>query len=338
MKKTLLLIIALATMPVSSALGAGPAEAADTKKAKELFGDAQKLYKQGRFAEAIEKFELAYQAKPHPLIYFNVGRCYEELAKVGPALKAYKSYLRLSPEAKDRNQVADTIANLERKLRDQGLQQLTVVVDPPAAQIEVDGQGAGPSPATVELTVGNHHVVLTADGYEKIDRTISMTPGQASELNIAMVKSSEPKAPATDAPVAERPKPEPEPESIISAVQPEPSLTEISTEQPAKVSPPRGRVWTYVVGGVAVASLGAAVGMGVGSLLEAEAYRAGDNGQRWPTEGPTGAEGMAHYDAANTLSTGANIAYVVAGAAAITAIVLFFTEAREVQWLRPSPR
>jgi len=40
MKKTLLLIIALAAMPLSSALGAGPAEAADTKKAKELFGAA----------------------------------------------------------------------------------------------------------------------------------------------------------------------------------------------------------------------------------------------------------------------------------------------------------
>lgn len=322
MKKTLLLIMALSAMPVSPALGAGPAEAADTKKAKELFGAAQKLYKQGRFAEAIENFEAAYQAKPHPLIYFNVGRCYEELGKTGSALKAYKSYLRLSPEAKDRNQVADTIANLERKLRDQGLQQLTVVVDPPAAQIEVDGQPAGPSPATVELTVGNHRVVLTAEGYEKIDRTIAMTPGLASELNIAMVKSSELRAPAADAPVAERPKPEP----TTGAIEPGPSFTEISTE-PAMVSVPRERLWTYVVGGIAVASLGTAIGLGVGSLKEAEAFRAGyDNGQPWPAEGPIHDEGQAHFDAAGRLSTGSNIAYGVAGATAIAAVVLFFVE------------
>jgi len=320
MRNTLLLSLALAVLPVSRAFAAGPAETADTKKAKESFAAAQKLYKQGRFAEAIEKFEQAYQAKPHPLIYFNIGRCNEELGKVGLALKAYKSYLRLSPEAKDRNQVADTIANLERKLRDQGLQQLTVVVEPPEARIEIDSQVAGASPATVELTVGSHRVVLTADGYERIERSISMTPGQASELNFTMVKGAELKAPGSDAPLAERPKTEP-----TGTAQAGPGPIGVSSE-PAKVSPPRKRLWTYVVGGVAVASLGAGVGMSVGSMKEAEAYRAGNGGQPWPVRGPIHDQGMAHYNGSNTLLAGSVVGYSVAGAAAITAVILFFVE------------
>ena len=315
--------MAVAVLPLSSAVGAAPAPASaqDTKKARELFAAAQGLYQQKRFAEAIEKFEAAYAVKPHPVIHYNIGRCYEELGKTGPAVKSYKTYLRLAPEAKDRNQVADTIASLERKLRDQGLQQLTVVVEPPEATVEVDAKAVGPSPATVEVTIGTHHVVASLDGYEPFDRSISVTPGQASELNVSLVKR-EPKPAAADAPLAARSQPEPSTSSQGNTVVPAAS---------ERASLARKRLWTYVVGGVAVAGLGTGIGLWLGASAEAATYTGGAtiNGvphQPWPTQ----EEGMKHYNASMNLATGAFVAYGIAAAAAITAVVLYFLE--------PSPK
>ena len=188
-RNRLSLLVVLALLPVSSSLATKPAvNTPETKKARELFAAAQRLYEQKRFAEAIEKFEAAYAAKPHPVIHYNIGRCYEELGQVGPAVKEYKTYLRLSPEARDRDQVADTIAVLERKLRGQGLQQLTIAVEPQGAVIEVDGKVIGQSPVTVEVTIGTHHLGASLDGYEPFGRSVSVAPGQASELNVSLLK------------------------------------------------------------------------------------------------------------------------------------------------------
>lgn len=326
MRHSLLLAVTLVVGPLS-ATTATAETAAETKKAKELFSAAQKLYKQGRFADAIQKFEQANAAKPHPVIHYNIGRCYEELDKVGLALKAYKTYLRLAPEAKDRDQVADTIAALERRLRDQGLQQLTVVVEPAGATIEVDGKPAGPSPATVELTRGEHRVTVVLEGYETLVRTISMTPGQASELNLTLVRPSELKAPPPpDAPLVTATPAEPLTTPNLGVGT---DITDVSAGVPPP-APARKRVWTYVVGGFAVASLGAAVGMGLAANAEAATYRAGDPANQIPNpetgalmNGPW-ADAKARRERVDALSTGSTVSYGVAGAAAITAVVLFF--------------
>jgi tetratricopeptide (TPR) repeat protein len=295
-----------------------------TKKAKELFGAGQKLYQQGQYAEAIARFEEAYSAKPHPVIYFNIGRCYEELGRTGEALKAYKTYLRLSPEAKDRNQVAESIANLERKLREKGLQQLTVVAEPAGAAIEIDGKPLGVSPLTVDLTTGDHRLAVTLAGYDRIERTITMTLGQASELNVTLVKASELTPPVrSDTPVA--------------GSSTGPSVTPTTTSQPAAggeirteplaPKPKPKRLWTYVAGGIAVAGLGAGIGLGVAADGEAKTLVAGQeivvDGQ--PTRQPW-PDATARHDRAVALATGANVSYGLAGAALITAVVLFFVE------------
>lgn len=182
----------------------------DTAKAKEAFQRAQKLYKQARYAEAIEKFEEAYALKPHPVIYFNIGRCYEQLNETAKAPRAYRDYLRLSPTAADRDTVADAIANLERRLRDTGVQQLLVFTEPPTARIEVDGQDVGQSPASIELKAGNHQLVVRADGFEPVERSFVMSLSRATEMTINL------------RPVSEKPEPPPPPPVEVKKEEPLP--------------------------------------------------------------------------------------------------------------------
>lgn len=291
------------------------AETDDVKKAKDLFQRAQKLYKQARYAEAIEKFEEAYAVRPHPVIYFNIGKCYEQLNETPKALRAYRDYLRLMPDAKDRDTVSDAIANLERRLKEKGVQQLMVFADPPSAHIEVDGTDLGTSPASVELQAGNHQLTVRAEGFEPVSRSFVMSISRATEMTINLREAPKDVPPPPPPPVVDVPKKE-EPKTASLTPVPAKDTPVITTplpEQPKK----KGRVWTWVAGGVAVAGAGAATGLGLAAN--------GASANLLATQHPQ-AEAQALHDQAQGLSTGANVAWGVAAAAAVTAVVLFFVE------------
>ena len=283
-------------------------------KAKELFQWGQKLYKQARYAEAISKFEEAYAARPHPVIYFNIGKCWEQLGETAKALRAYRDYLRLAPDAKDKETVSDAIANLERRLREKGLQQLMVFADPANARISVDGKELGTSPVSIELIAGNHQLTVVAEGFEKAERSFVMQTTRATEMTISLRPAGkEPTQPlATDTPKAQPKK------DTVGDPGPPPLLPPPVVTAPIEK---KGRVWTYVAGGVAVASLGAGLGLGVASQGQITEY---NKVVHEPANVQT--EFDAAKGRADSLAVGANVAYVAAGAAAVTAVILFFVE------------
>ena len=308
-----LLIALILAAPKPAPAPAAEAESGDVKKAKDLFQWGQKLYKQARYAEAISKFEEAYTVRPHPVIYFNIGKCWEQLGETAKALRAYRDYLRLAPDAKDKETVSDAIANLERRLREKGMQQLMVFADPPNARISVDGKDLGTSPASVELVAGNHTLSVVAEGHEKVERSFVMQTTRATEMTISLRPAGGLKQPdpvVSDAPRAD-------PKTAVADSPPPMSPPTVVTP----VETRKGRLWTYVAGGVAVASLGTAIGLGVGAQGEMNKFT---SVQHDP------ATVQAEFDAAKAasggLATGANVAYAVAGVAAATAVVLFFIE------------
>lgn len=307
----LLIAVALAA-PGTPKKAPAPAPAASsddpTVKAKELFTWGQKLYKQARYAEAISKFEEAYAVRPHPVIFYNVGKCYEQLGETAKALRSYRDYLRLSPDAPDKETVSDAVANLERRLREKGQQQLMVFADPPTARIAVDGKDLGTSPASVELVAGNHTLVVTADGFDKVERSFVMQLNRATEMTISLRQTGVKDTPplASDVPKKDEPK--------VTDAGPPPPAPPVVT---APVEEKKGRVFTWVAGGVAVAGLGAGIGMALAEQGKEKEIQALQNDPKRATQ--LGAE-------AQGLATGANVAYAAAGAAAITAVVLFFLE------------
>ncbi len=312
-----LVVSAPARNPAAPAPGAGDS----TQKAKEAFQMAQRLYKEARYAEAIVKFEEANALKPSPILFYNIGKCHEQLGDVPRALRAYRDYLRLAPDAKDKDTVSDAIANLARRLKEKGLQQLMVFADPATAVIEIDGKVLGSSPASVELTAGPHNLVVKAEGYETTQRAFVMQTARATEMTINLRQSATkaeppppPPPPLVDAPKKDEPK-QAEPPKLT----PEDSVVAssgVGVTQPVEPAK-KGRVWTWVAGGVAVASAGAGVGMGV----VAQSTAAGI---------PTAEPGLARAQAqsAQGLATGANVAYGVAAGAAIAAVVLLFVEGK----------
>lgn len=83
-------------------------------EAREAFTRGTELYGQAKFEEALEAFLDAQSLYPSPDFHYNIGQCYESLEKYEEAIRAYKSYLRGSPDAEDYASVESKIERLER--------------------------------------------------------------------------------------------------------------------------------------------------------------------------------------------------------------------------------
>lgn len=299
-------------------LAADPAGATvdKTAKAKELYQAGQQLYKQGRYADAVTKFEEAYATKPHPTLPFNIAKCYEQLNDTPKALRAYRDYLRLAPEAKDRTAVLDSIANFERRLRERGLQQVLVFADPPTAQIEIDGKLIGLSPASTELTAGNHTLIVRAEGYETNERQFTFSIARVSELTVnlhaATPELKKPPVTTSDAPVKD------DKTTTVASSNTDPTV--ITSPPPLPPAEKKGRVFTWVAGGVAVGGLAAGIVLGLSANGTAAKLTQSQTPQ------PDRKTADAIVADARGQALGADISYGVAGAAAATAIILFFLE------------
>lgn len=271
----------------------------DTLAAKKYFQWAQSLYKQARYSEAIAKFEEAYRLKPHPTIFFNIGRCYEQLNDIPRALKNYRDYLRIAPEAKDRELVSDAIANLERRLKEQGVQQLSVLTDPTGARITVDEKYMGLSPLSLELKPGNRLIGISKEGFESIDKNVVLSAEKSMEITISLKPKAAPVEVAKVTPVL-TPRAD-----IIKPVEPPPP------------PPPATRTYTWVAAAVGAAGLAGGITMGLLANSASMTLRGSLHDQAT-------AQGL--HDRAASLGLGSNISYAVAGTGLAAAIVLFFLE------------
>ncbi len=314
----------LAVSVAVSAAPPPPAKVPDPAKAKELFNAGKKLFDLGKYGEAVTKFEEAYVARPHPVIFFNIGKCYELMGETGKgetgkALRAYRDYLRALPDASDKVAVGDSIANLERKLKDRGVQQVLVFADPPTAKIQIDGKDLGLSPASTELAPGPHKLVARAEGYATVERSFTMSAVRSQEVTINLAAGT---GPIADAPKKDEGLKQP---STASITEPTPTPVASSTppesiiERKPSSSTGGKRVFTWVAAGGAVVAGGVGAGLGV---------MAGGASSELHARIHSRLEADALVSKANSMALGANVAYGVAGAAAITAVVLFFVEGR----------
>jgi tetratricopeptide (TPR) repeat protein len=135
----LLVAAALAIAPASVAR----ADSEDaTVAARRHFERAEKLFALGRFEAALTEYEAAFEARPLPGFLFNIGQCHRNLGNHDAAIFSFRKYLRLSPDAENREDVLELIAKLEtekqraeaRRAADEDARRLAPPPPPPAAR------------------------------------------------------------------------------------------------------------------------------------------------------------------------------------------------------------
>jgi tetratricopeptide (TPR) repeat protein len=86
-----------------------------TTRAKALFEVGMKHYQVGEYKEALESFKAGYFAKRNPAFLFNMGQCYRMQGDLDGELREYRAYLRESPDANNRADVEQFIAEAEKE-------------------------------------------------------------------------------------------------------------------------------------------------------------------------------------------------------------------------------
>jgi tetratricopeptide (TPR) repeat protein len=279
---------------------------AATAQARELGQQAQKLYKQGKYLEAIEKYEAAYALKPHPAVHFNIAKCREALGEPAKALSEYREYLRLMPDASDRPIVDASMGTLRAQLAQRGVQQLAVYATPASAVIEIDGKTLGIPPVYVELPPGQHTVVVSAADFDRVEKSVTLTLERVEDVNVELKLHHA--ATSAGAP------PPPEPKAQATAA-PEDEPLRLTT---MPVEAPR-RVWTWVAAGFGIAAAVSGIICGVTANGAASTL----HGDPHVT---TDADALVSQ--ASTFALGANVSWSVAAAALLIAVVAFIVEGR----------
>lgn len=134
-----------------------------------MFQAAELRYQEGRYADAIELLNEAWQIHQAPPILYNLGRAHEELGAREAAIDAYRRYLSAEPRSPVRPELEERISALERAIAREGRDREREAAEGEAAErAAAEGGGRGGATAEVEPTGETTETIETATETETI--------------------------------------------------------------------------------------------------------------------------------------------------------------------------
>jgi hypothetical protein len=148
-------LLALVTAS-TSARAAAPtgADEALSAEARRHYEEGTKAFNLAEFPRAIAEFKAAYNAKPDPLLLFNIAQAFRLGGDDAQALLFYKSFLRNMPDAPNRKEVEARIRTLDKAVAEQQRQADQQKKDAAAAATTPPAVGtiAAPPPASAAVS------------------------------------------------------------------------------------------------------------------------------------------------------------------------------------------
>jgi hypothetical protein len=176
------------------------AVAADPGAAKAQFTNAQKLFKAGRFAEALPLFRDLAQSTKSPNARLYVGHCLQELGKYVEAHKAFTAVVKEITEHPDekyqptREAAIAQLAVLNVRL---GRVIISLSDAPPNLAVTLDGNAVEEKMLGSSIVVepGAHRVEASASGLAPIRRDVNIDGGEVKTVPISFKKGVGDEAP-----------------------------------------------------------------------------------------------------------------------------------------------
>ncbi len=276
-------------------------------KAQGLLTEGSRLYGEGDYAGALEKFNAAYDAYPSPKLMFNIGQANRDLSRPVEALASFEKFLRDATDASP-----ETTADARRSVAElQGkLGRIMIHCETPGAQVTLDGKDVGVTPLAdlVWATPGHHQVTArharAAFAIEEVD----VAQGVVQVVNLRLQTVATPTAAA--------PAPAPEPVRDLHVADKPPSGGSHAGWW-------LGRKWTWVAAGSSVVLAAGAIAAGVSMQSRYDSLKASCGA----TQLGCSDSDISSVTARRNL---ANVLWGVTGAAVVTAGVLFYVEGRPV--------
>lgn len=167
--------------------------AADRQRAAQLKSEANKLFVDGRYKEAIDRFTRAYDINRDANLLYSVAVSYQNLERWQQCVDYMERYLETAPVGPKRDRAENTRISCDARIeRDQ---QLIVSTTPPGAKIFIDdrakgvvGQTGKDKAFTTYLRPGQHTVWLELDGYEPVEQVIEVQQKEPFRMAVALTK------------------------------------------------------------------------------------------------------------------------------------------------------
>jgi tetratricopeptide (TPR) repeat protein len=154
--------------------------------AKSKYQQGVELYRNERYADAVQRFLEADALAPSAALSFNIARAYEKLGDDAATLRWYRNYLRLNPEAPNAAEVRQSIETLGLSLAKKGIQQVTLLSTPSGATVAIDGRPVGVTPLTLEMKPGPHHAFVSLRGFRDLERDFSLSAPAPMDVSVEL--------------------------------------------------------------------------------------------------------------------------------------------------------
>jgi tetratricopeptide (TPR) repeat protein len=159
-----------------------PAESDEGKEeAKVHFTEGEKLFDQGRYAEAAREFDAAYKLAPHPQVLYNIATCYEESGDIPAAVVAYRRYVAEAEDTGEVTSIKQKLAEMEKLI---GEVRIGCALSP--CQVRVDGEDRGSAPLSAVLSPGSHELEAVYNGHVVEKSEVEVEMGQKDSVTMAL--------------------------------------------------------------------------------------------------------------------------------------------------------
>ena len=268
-----------------------PASAQSSKSYDETIARAVAEFDHGNWEEARALFRRAHDSNPNARTWRSLGVTAFELRRYVDAIAELEAALA-DPRKPLTPKQRDEVQGLLSRARE-FVSVYRVRIAPEDAEVIVDGKATTLTDGKLFLDPGQHTVMVRAGGYQERREDLSVAAGTQEELSIELSTVGEPSQAPEESPRVE--------------AQPEPTQAPILK---------RRRVWTWVLGGTALAFAGAGVGTGLAARGKVDDYEKCKS-----SCGAVKNEGQ-------RLQTMTNVAFGLSGALLAGAVVAFFLEGR----------
>jgi hypothetical protein len=257
---------------------------ADRAAARELYVQGVQLQQNGKYAEALDKFQRAQSVLLAPTHQLHIAECQAALGKLVESAETYRALIRapLAAAAPPAFTAAQAQGTAELPQVDSRIPELKLDVTPsnaPGLQVLIDDQAMSTGLVGVSRPInpGTHKIVVAASGYSKSEQTLTIKERETKALAITLQPSSSPALVPPPPPVGPASAGGPSP-AVASAAPPPPSpeayspeLSKIVSPQPSTAFLLGGRIGVIVPGGSIAQDFGMDKRAGTGAAFALEA-------------------------------------------------------------------
>jgi hypothetical protein len=172
----------------------GPTEPTDADRAaaRDLYGAGVTLQQQGKFGDALDKFQRSIAVMRVPTTQLHIAQCKVGLTHLVAGAEDYRAIMNTTlppnspPAFVDAQKLAgQELASLEPRIPHA---KIVVAPNPPGLQVVVDGQSLNSALLGVPRPIdpGTHKVSLTAPGYMPTEQTFDIKEKESKDVPLTL--------------------------------------------------------------------------------------------------------------------------------------------------------